>query len=91
MNISHDIEVPPTASDLQFMTAGRGIVHAEMPRGGPGSKLGVGIQVWIDLPKALKYVEPQYGYINASQVPKVEVDQGRVTISVILGQSHEIV
>ena len=77
-----------TAGDLQFMTAGRGIMHAEMPRESPDGSPGMGIQVWIDLPKALKYVEPRYRYVNVSQVPKVEVDQGRVTVSVILGQSH---
>ncbi|KAL6230846.1 hypothetical protein BDW75DRAFT_221628 [Aspergillus navahoensis] len=77
-----------TAGDLQFMTAGRGIMHAEMPRESPDGKPGTAVQIWIDLPRALKYVEPRYRYLNASQVPRLEIDQGRVTISVISGQSH---
>ncbi|KAB8074399.1 RmlC-like cupin domain-containing protein [Aspergillus leporis] len=77
-----------TPGDLQFMTAGRGIMHAEMPRESSNGSPGIGIQIWIDLPKALKYVEPRYRYLSVSQVPRVEIDHGRVTVSVILGQSH---
>ncbi|KAF5866527.1 hypothetical protein ETB97_011412 [Aspergillus alliaceus] len=76
--------------DLQFMTAGRGIMHAEMPRGNPDGSPGVGIQLWVDLPKALKYVEPRYRYVNVSEVPRVEVDNGCVAITVIAGQSHGV-
>ncbi|KAB8220137.1 RmlC-like cupin domain-containing protein, partial [Aspergillus novoparasiticus] len=76
------------AGDLQFMTAGRGIMHAEVPRESPDGKPGTAVQIWIDLPKPLKYVEPRYRYLNSSQVPRLELDQGRVTISVISGQSY---
>ncbi|KAK0626371.1 RmlC-like cupin domain-containing protein [Immersiella caudata] len=78
------------SGDLQFMTAGRGIVHAEMPRQNADGSANVGLQLWVDLPKELKMVEPRYRDLRASEIPKVEVDEGRVTIKVISGQSHGI-
>src|ERR1700728_1108436 len=45
------------AGDLQFMTAGRGIMHAEMPRQDMG--VNAGMQLWVDLPEKLKFVEPR--------------------------------
>src|SRR5690606_31441282 len=51
--------------DLQFMTAGRGIVHAEMPGqqsedAEGGIQENTGMQLWVDLPKELKFCEPRY-------------------------------
>ncbi|KAL1986890.1 hypothetical protein VTN96DRAFT_5307 [Rasamsonia emersonii] len=76
--------------DLQFMTAGRGIMHAEMPHENPDGSPNVGMQLWVDLPKKLKYVEPRYRDLRATEIPTVEVDDGRVTIKVISGQSHGV-
>ncbi|KAK1245220.1 hypothetical protein MKX08_004849 [Trichoderma sp. CBMAI-0020] len=76
--------------DLQFMTAGRGIVHAEMPRKQPDGSQNVGLQLWVDLPKELKYCEPRYRDLRAAEIPKVDVDEGRVTVKVISGQSHGV-
>ncbi|UKZ86039.1 uncharacterized protein TrAFT101_001879 [Trichoderma asperellum] len=76
--------------DLQFMTAGRGIVHAEMPRKQPDGSQNVGLQLWVDLPKKLKYCEPRYRDLRAAEIPTVDVDEGRVTVKVISGQSHGV-
>ncbi|KAM0255978.1 hypothetical protein ACHAQJ_005282 [Trichoderma viride] len=76
--------------DLQFMTAGRGIVHAEMPRKQPDGSYNVGLQLWVDLPKELKYCEPRYRDLRAAEIPSVDVDEGRATIKVISGQSHGV-
>ncbi|KAF4241922.1 hypothetical protein CNMCM6805_003459 [Aspergillus fumigatiaffinis] len=76
--------------DLQFMTAGRGIMHAEMPRENPDGSPNVGMQLWVDLPKELKMCEPRYRDLRASEIPVAEVDDGRVTIKVISGQSHGV-
>ncbi|KAL7902468.1 RmlC-like cupin domain-containing protein [Trichoderma sp. SZMC 28014] len=76
--------------DLQFMTAGRGIVHAEMPRQQSDDSQTVGLQLWVDLPKKLKYCEPRYRDLRATEIPKVDVDEGRVTVKVISGQSHGV-
>jgi len=75
--------------DLQFMTAGRGIVHAEMPaaRGGGASE---GLQLWVDLPRELKMCEPRYRDLRAAEIPEVHADEGRVRVKVISGRSHGV-
>ncbi|KAK1761075.1 RmlC-like cupin domain-containing protein [Echria macrotheca] len=78
------------AGDLQFMTAGRGIMHAEMPRQNPDGSANVGLQLWVDLPASLKKCEPRYRDLRAAEIPQVEVDGGRVKVKVISGQSHGI-
>ncbi|KAJ9272328.1 hypothetical protein DTO212C5_1513 [Paecilomyces variotii] len=76
--------------DLQFMTAGKGIMHAEMPHENPDGSPNVGMQLWVDLPKKLKFCEPRYRDLRAGEIPTVNVDDGRVTIKVISGQSHGV-
>jgi redox-sensitive bicupin YhaK (pirin superfamily) len=78
------------AGDLQFMTAGRGILHAEMPHQNPDGSANVGLQLWVDLPARLKNCEPRYRDLKASEIPHVEVDDGKVRVKVISGQSHGI-
>ncbi|KAI9746071.1 MAG: hypothetical protein M1818_000752 [Claussenomyces sp. TS43310] len=78
------------AGDLQFMTAGRGIMHAEMPGHNSDGKPIVGMQLWVDLPAKLKMCEPRYRDLRAREIPKVDVDEGRVHVKVISGQSHGI-
>lgn len=74
------------AGDLQFMTAGKGIMHAEMP----SQKFGVnvGMQLWVDLPEKLKKCEPRYRDLKASEIPQIDLDDGKVTVKIISGQSH---
>ncbi|KAL2157755.1 hypothetical protein VTH06DRAFT_5023 [Thermothelomyces fergusii] len=76
--------------DLQFMTAGRGIVHAEMPVRNEDGSPNVGLQLWVNLPKRLKTCEPRYRDLRAEEVPVVETDDGRVRVKVISGQSHGV-
>ncbi|KAI5809074.1 RmlC-like cupin domain-containing protein [Peziza echinospora] len=82
------------AGDLQFMTAGRGIVHAEMPGTDnahlPNSPPNVGMQLWVDLPKDLKYCEPRYRDLRASEIPLIKPAEanGKVEIKIISGESH---
>jgi redox-sensitive bicupin YhaK (pirin superfamily) len=78
------------AGDLQFMTAGRGIVHAEMPGKNEDGTPNVGLQLWVDLPKSLKYCEPRYRDLRGSEIPSVTVDDGRVVIKIISGNSHGV-
>ena len=73
--------------DLQFMTAGRGIMHAEMPRQNPDGSANVGLQLWVDLPAKLKSCEPRYRDLRAEEVPMAEVDGGKVKVKVISGRS----
>ena len=74
------------AGDLQFMTAGRGIMHAEMPRQNPDGSANVGLQLWVDLPAHLKKCEPRYRDLRAKEIPAVDVDD-RVHVKVISGQA----
>lgn len=76
------------AGDLQFMTAGRGIMHAEMPRQNKDGSANVGMQLWVDLPEKLKKCEPRYRDLRAAEIPNIEVDDNKVKIKIISGQSH---
>lgn len=78
------------AGDLQFMTAGRGIMHAEMPHQNLDGSANVGLQLWVDLPRRLKDCEPRYRDLRAAEIPSVDVNDGKVHIKVISGQSHGI-
>ncbi|EPS40357.1 hypothetical protein H072_5787 [Dactylellina haptotyla CBS 200.50] len=78
------------AGDLQFMTAGRGIVHAEIPAPHvPGGPDNIGLQLWVDLPARLKNCEPRYRDLRGSEVPIVHPSD-KVEIKVISGQSYGI-
>ncbi|KAK7430624.1 RNA pol II transcription cofactor [Neonectria magnoliae] len=79
-----------SAGDLQFMTAGKGVIHAEMPRQNADGSANVGLQLWVDLPKELKNCEPRYRDLRAAEIPSIDVDDSRVTVKVISGQSHGI-
>lgn len=73
--------------DLQFMTAGRGVVHAEMPRIGDDGTSPEGMQLWVDLPAELKACEPRYRDLRAKEIPIVSPDE-KVEVKVISGESH---
>src|ERR687895_1205774 len=63
------------AGDVQWMTAGSGILHQEMPRGDPQGRMH-GFQLWANLPKSLKMTEPRYQDIPAAVIPEVVDDDG---------------
>lgn len=73
------------AGDLQFMTAGRGIMHSEQPLPDDDGTSGVGFQLWVDLPKHLKMCEPRYRDLHANEIPHVQLDNGKVYVKVISG------
>lgn len=75
--------------DLQFMTAGRGIVHAEMPRQNEDGTANTGMQLWVDLPKELKSCEPRYRDVRASEIPEATADDGKVHVKIISGKAYE--
>ena len=63
------------AGDVQWMTAGRGILHQEMPQGDPQGKMH-GFQLWANLPSALKMTPPRYQDIPAAEIPELIDDDG---------------
>ena len=60
------------AGDVQWMTAGSGIIHQEMPRGDARGRMG-GFQLWANLPASQKMTEPRYRGIAAGEIPAEEV------------------
>lgn len=72
------------------MTAGRGIVHAEMPGITKDGAPNVGLQLWVDLPTTLKFCEPRYRDLRAAEIPRVSADDGKVEIKIISGTSHGV-
>lgn len=76
--------------DLQFMTAGRGIVHAEMPRQNPDGSENVGLQLWVDLPERLKNCEPRYRDLKAFEIPSATSPDGKVHVKVISGRAYGV-
>jgi hypothetical protein len=63
------------AGDVQWMTAGRGIIHQEMPKGDPDGRMH-GFQLWANLPSALKMTEPRYQEVKAADIPVITDDDG---------------
>jgi hypothetical protein len=64
-----------TAGDVQWMTAGSGILHQEMPKGDAQGRMH-GFQLWANLPSSLKMTDPRYQDIPASAIPEVTDDDG---------------
>lgn len=77
-----------SAGDVQWMSAGSGIIHQEMPRGDSTGAM-YGFQLWANLPAAKKMMEPRYQEITASEVPEVK-DHGGATIRVIAGTVDDV-
>jgi quercetin 2,3-dioxygenase len=71
------------AGDLQWMSAGSGIIHQEMPKGEASGAM-YGFQLWANLPAANKMAEPRYRGIAASEIPQL-TDAGGAIVKVIAG------
>ncbi len=73
---------------VQWMTAGRGIIHAELS---PASFKAAGgpleiLQLWVNLPARLKMTEPRYVGLQKADIPEVSLDGGRVSVSLVSGE-----
>ncbi|MCX6030894.1 MAG: pirin family protein [Chloroflexi bacterium] len=75
------------AGDVQWMTAGRGIMHEEMPR--PADGRMAGFQLWVNLPARLKMTKPRYQEVIASQIPEAQLADG-VRVRVIAGRVGDV-
>src|SRR6195256_4145324 len=77
------------AGDVQWMTAGAGVIHAEMPSrefAHDGGRMH-GFQLWVNLPQRDKMMNPRYQEIPNSQIPKATSTDGLVRVSVIAGEA----
>jgi len=75
-----------SSGDVQWMTAGSGIVHQEMPRSQNGMMYG--FQLWVNLPKAHKMTDPRYCEVTTNSIPLVEKPESR--IKVISGKYKQV-
>lgn len=69
--------------DVQWMTAGSGIIHQEMPQGDPQGRM-YGFQLWANLPRSNKMMKPRYQEVKWDQIPEVALPDG-VKVRVICG------
>ncbi len=76
-----------SSGDVQWMTAGSGIIHQEMPKGDAQGAM-YGFQLWTNLPASQKMMKPRYKEIKANQIPEVELENG-VRIKIIAGSIGE--
>src|SRR5687767_7589970 len=72
------------AGDVQWMTAGSGIIHQEMPKGDADGRMH-GFQLWANLPSSLKMTAPRYQEVKARDIPLVVDDDG-AQIRVVCGR-----
>lgn len=78
-----------TPGDVQWMTAGAGVVHSEMPSREfqrTGGRMH-GFQLWVNLPQREKMMKPRYQEIPGSRIPKAKSPDGLVTVNVIAGEA----
>ena len=75
--------------DVQWMTAGAGVVHSEMPAADLRRKGGRlhGFQLWVNLPKRDKMIAPRYQEIPAARIPSARSEDGKVSVRVIAGEA----
>ena len=72
------------AGDVQWMTAGSGILHQEMPKGDAQGRMH-GFQLWANLPRALKMTAPRYQDVQAKDIPEITDDDG-THVRVVCGE-----
>jgi len=72
------------AGDVQWMTAGRGILHQEMPQGDPNGRMH-GFQLWANLPSSLKMTHPRYQDVPSGEIPEIKDDDGTI-VRVVCGE-----
>lgn len=77
-----------SSGDVQWMTAGSGIIHQEMPRGDASGLMG-GFQLWANLPASHKMMEPRYRDVKSHQIPSVFLKSG-ATVRIICGRVNGV-
>jgi quercetin 2,3-dioxygenase len=78
-----------STGDVQWMTAGRGVVHSEMPSKRMQTEGGRvhGFQLWVNLPKRDKMIAPRYQEISSSKIPTATSSDGLAKVTVIAGEA----
>jgi len=76
-----------SSGDVQWMTAGSGIIHQEMPQGDAKGRM-YGFQLWANLPASRKMMDPRYQDVKSAQIPEVVMENG-TTIRIICGKVND--
>jgi len=74
--------------DVQWMTAGSGIIHQEMPKGDGKGRMG-GFQLWANLPASHKMMDPRYREVKKAQIPEVALPGGGI-VKVVCGRVNGV-
>lgn len=77
-----------SSGDVQWMTAGSGIIHQEMPKGNSKGQM-LGFQLWANLPAHSKMMDPRYRGIKRNEIPVVKTPDG-ATIRIICGEVNQV-
>ena len=77
------------AGDVQWMTAGNGIIHQEMPKKNEKDLYLAGFQLWANLPASHKMMDPRYRDITKDQIPEVVVND-KVKVKIICGEINDV-
>jgi quercetin 2,3-dioxygenase len=77
-----------SVGQVQWMTAGSGIIHQEMPKGDTNGHMG-GFQLWANLPASHKMMDPRYRDITETMIPVVQAEGG-VEVKIICGQVGDV-
>ncbi len=77
-----------SSGDVQWMTAGSGIIHQEMPKGNKKGRMS-GFQLWANLPAKQKMMDPRYRDVKQNTIPEVKLKDG-TTIKIICGKVDDI-
>jgi redox-sensitive bicupin YhaK (pirin superfamily) len=77
-----------SSGDVQWMTAGSGIIHQEMPKGSKGGLMW-GFQLWANLPRSQKMMSPRYRDVKSKQIPEVTLDSG-TKVKIICGTVNDV-
>jgi hypothetical protein len=78
------------AGDVQWMTAGSGIIHQEMPKQQEEDPLLWGFQLWANLPKTHKMMDPRYRGITSEQIPEI-TPESNIRIKIICGEINGVI
>ena len=78
--------------DVQWMTAGSGVVHSEMPSPEFFEKGGTmhGFQIWVNLPSKRKMISPRYQDTPSERIPEVVLEDGKSKVRIIAGEFKEV-
>lgn len=78
------------AGDVQWMTAGSGIIHQEMPKKDINDNYLAGFQLWANLPASQKMMDPRYRDVKSNEIPEISLNDNNILVKIIAGKLNGI-